>query len=163
MILEAVGQLVPDLIVHRAGDAEAARLGQGLQARGHVDAVAVVVTIRLRHHIPDIDAEAQTEPALRRQPGVALEHGALDPDGAGDGPDRAGELGQQAVAHRLDEAPVRRRDGGVQNLPAQGLEAAQRSGLVRAHEPAVAHDIADQDRGETAFGAALVPVSTLRG
>src|ERR1043165_9930053 len=40
-VLEAIGELV----AHRAGDADAARLGQRLEARGDVDAVAEDVAV----------------------------------------------------------------------------------------------------------------------
>ena len=132
--------------MHRARDAETAGLGQRLQARRHVDAVAVEVTVRLGHDIADIDAEAQPELPLGGQAGVAAEHGTLDLDRTGDGAHGARELDQEAVTHALDDPPMGSRDAGIDQFPAKRLQAAQGAGLVHAHEPAVAHDIGDQDR-----------------
>jgi len=44
LVLERVGELVPDLVSHHARDANAARLRQRLQARRYVDPVAINVT-----------------------------------------------------------------------------------------------------------------------
>ena len=53
--------------------------------------------------------------------GVALGHAALDRDGALHGVDHARELHQRAVAHQLDDAPVMRGDGGLDEVSAGAL------------------------------------------
>ena len=80
------GELEPgaDLLAHRRGDADAAGLGQGLEARGDVDAVAEDV-VALDDHVAEIDADAELDPARRRHVGVAPDHALLDLDRALDG------------------------------------------------------------------------------
>ena len=51
-----------------------------------------------------------------------------------------------AVAGALDDAPVMRVDGGIDQIAAQPPEPRQRAILVRAGEPAVADDVRNQDR-----------------
>ena len=93
-----------------------------------------------------MDADAELDAALGRQAGVALDHAVLHLDGAAHGVDHAAELDEAAVAGALDDAPVMRGDGGVDQIAAQAPEPRQRAILVRAGEPAVADDVGDQDR-----------------
>ena len=51
-----------------------------------------------------------------------------------------------AVAGALDDAPVMRGDGGIDQVAAQRPKPRKRAILVRAREPAIADDIRDQDR-----------------
>src|SRR5205814_5958884 len=57
-IIECDWQLVADLIADCSGDADSARVAQGLQPRGYVDAIAKNV-ICLDDDIADIDADAE--------------------------------------------------------------------------------------------------------
>src|SRR6185312_3279241 len=74
-VLEPAGELV----ANRAGDADAARLGERLEARGDVDAVAEDVAI-LVDHVAEVDSDAELHPAPRRDAFVALDHLDLDLD-----------------------------------------------------------------------------------
>ena len=58
---EADRELVAHLFVDRAGDENAARLGQFLQSRRDIDAVAIDV-VALQHHVAQIDADAKIHP-----------------------------------------------------------------------------------------------------
>ena len=82
----------------------------------------------------------------RRQAGVALDHALLHLDRAAHGVDHAAELDEAAVAGSLDDAPVMRVDGGVDEVAAQSPQPRQGAILVRAGEPAVADHIGDEDR-----------------
>jgi hypothetical protein len=62
-VVERVGQLVADLIAHRARDADAAGLGQRFQPRGDIDAVAEDVAA-FGDDVAEIDADAKLDPPL---------------------------------------------------------------------------------------------------
>jgi hypothetical protein len=79
-ILENEIQFVADLIVHSAGKADAARIGEAFEARGDVDAVAVDLGA-LGHYVAEIDADAEFHPAGRRQIRVGGFEGALNING----------------------------------------------------------------------------------
>ena len=74
-------------------------------------------------------------------------------DGAAHGVDHAAELDEAAVAGALDDAPVMRVDGGIDQIAAQPPEARKRTFLVGAGEPAVADDVRHQNRREFAGGS----------
>jgi hypothetical protein len=88
---------------------------------------------------------------VRRRAVVALGEGALDLGGAGHRVDHAGELGQDAVAHQLDDAPAARSDGRRDQLVVVGLDGGQGADLVGAREAAVAGHVGGQDGREPAF------------
>ena len=56
--------------------------------------------------VAEVDADAEREPVLGRQGGVALAQGLLDADSAGQRLDDAREVGQHAVTRRADDAAV---------------------------------------------------------
>ena len=93
-----------------------------------------------------MNADAELDAALRRQAGVALDQAVLHLDGAAHRVDHAAELDEIAVPGALDDAPVMRVDGGIDQIAPQPPEPRQRAILVRAREPAVADNISDQDR-----------------
>ena len=93
-----------------------------------------------------MNADAELDPALGRQAGVALDEAVLNLDGAAHGIDHAAELDKNAVAGSLDNAPAIRGDGGIDQIAAQPPEPRQGAILVRSREPAIADYIGDQDR-----------------
>ena len=58
-------QLVGDLLMHRAGDADAADFGEPFETRGDVDAVAEQVAVAF-DHVADGDADAKAHLPARR-------------------------------------------------------------------------------------------------
>jgi hypothetical protein len=70
-ILEAVGELAPDMVVDAARDADAAGLGQPLETHGNIDAVAEDVAV-LHHDIADIDADAKPHASFFAEGQVGL-------------------------------------------------------------------------------------------
>jgi hypothetical protein len=149
-ILEGVIQLAVDLPLDVAGDAEPAGLGQALEAGGQVDPVAEDV-LAVDDDVAQVDAHAPEDLAVRRRRVIALGEGALDLGGAGHRVDHAGELGQEAVAHELDDAPPAPGDGRFDQLLVVGLDGGQGADLVGAHEAAVAGHVGGQDGGKPAF------------
>ena len=93
-----------------------------------------------------MNADAEFDPALARQTGVALGHAVLNLDRALHGVDHAAEFDETAVAGSLDDAPMMGVDRGVDQIAAQASEPRQRAILVRAGESAVADNIRDHDR-----------------
>ena len=148
-ILEAVGQLPPDMIPHAAGDADAAGLGQAFDAGGDVDAIAEDVAV-LHHDVAEIDADAKPHLALRRQLLIRLREIALDLHRALDGGEDAAEFGQDAVAGGVANPPPMPRDEGIGDGPVHG-EGGQGRGFVLAHQPAVALDIRGENGNELAL------------
>lgn len=96
-IVEAEAQLVEHLVAHDAADANAAGLGQRLQPRSDVDAVAENIVV-VDNDVADVDADAEPDPLLGRHAGIALGHAALNVDGAAHRIDDTRELEQQSIA-----------------------------------------------------------------
>ena len=79
---------VAHLTIGVFGKVDAARISDALKARGNVDAVAHQIAVALLDHIAEMDADAELDTALGRQPGVALNHAVLQLDGAAHGIDQ---------------------------------------------------------------------------
>ena len=144
------GQLVLHLVVDLGGDADAARLGQALQARRHVHAVAVEV-VTLDDHVAKIDADTECDTRAAGHLAVALRHAGLDVGGTGQSIDHAGELDQRTVAHELDKPAAMLGDLGLDEFFAVRFQGGQGARLVFAHESGVAGYIGGQDCCEPAF------------
>jgi hypothetical protein len=129
-ILKDKGQPVAHVIVDRIGDQHPAGIGQGLDARGDVDAVAVKV-VALDDYIAEIDADAQLDAAVCRDTRVPPGHCLLHRDRAAHRIDDARKFDQHAVAGGLDDAAVVFGDFRIDEFPAQCLEAFERAFLVR--------------------------------
>src|SRR5262249_51950994 len=114
-VLKREIELVSHLLVRRRTDADPARLGERLQARSDVDAIAKDVAL-LDDDVADIDAHAKLDAALRRHAGIANDHFALHLDGAALGVDDTGEFDEETVAGRLDDATAVLGDLGIAEL-----------------------------------------------
>ena len=128
------------------GKADRARLRNAFEPRGDVDPVAHQIAVALLDDVAEMDADAELDAALRRQAGVALDEAVLHLDRAAHGVDHAAELDEAAVPCALDDPPMVRRDGRIDQIAAQPPKARERPILIRSREPAVADDIGDQDR-----------------
>ena len=125
--------LVLDLVEGVAGNDDAAGLGERLEPRGDVDAVAVDV-VALDDHVAEIDADPELDALVLGRIGVALGHAALDRERALYGVDHARELDQGAIAHQLDDAAVAGGDLGLDQLlaePSGGRVPASSSAIRR--------------------------------
>ena len=80
---------------------------------------------------------------LRRQ--IALAHSPLDGDGALDRIDDAAELGQQAVAHLLEDAAVMEGDFGFEQFLAIGLEALESAPFIPFHQCGVTDHVSGKN------------------
>ncbi len=142
---------VAEALIDDRGDADAARLGQRLQPRGDVDAVAINV-VAVDDDVAEIDADPEGD---ARPGGRQVVHGALDGHGALDRIDDRGELDQRAVADQLDDASAMGGHRRIEDGLAVALERIERAGFVGAHHPRIADDIRRKDRGQPPYGALL--------
>jgi hypothetical protein len=139
-----------DLVVHDSGDADPARLGDPLQPRGDVDAVAVNVAV-FDDHVTRVDPHAQFNALVLGGTIVARRHLPLHRDGAGDCFDDAREFDQGSIAGGLDDASLVLGGLRIDQIAAQRPEARRGAGLVPFHQTAVARDIGGQNGREPAF------------
>ncbi len=142
------GEIEPslDLPVGLLGQTDRAGIGNTLQTCGDIDPVAHQIAVGLLDHVAEMDADAELDAALGRQPGVALDHAVLNFDRAAHSVDHAVELDQRAVAGALDDAAMMNGDRRVDQVAAQRPQPRERALLVRAREPAVADNVGGQDR-----------------
>ena len=89
-----------DLTIGVFGEADRAGLSDALQSRGDVDAVAHQIAVRLFDHVAEMDADAELNPAILRDAGVALDHAGLHLDRAAHGVDHTPKLNEAAIAGR---------------------------------------------------------------
>ena len=153
-ILERDTDLALDLLMGRGREVDAAGLRQRLEPRSDVDAVAVDIGV-VDHDVAEVYADAIVEPFVGGQAGIARGHTLLDLDRAPHGVDHARELGQHAVARRLDEAASVLGDFRADHFTIVRLEGGQRPFLVGAHQPRIAGNVGRQDRGQSALDALL--------
>jgi hypothetical protein len=146
-IREDKGQPVAHVVVNRVGDEYPAGIGQGLDPRGNVDAVAIKV-VALDDDIAEIDADAQLDAVVRRDTDVPLGHRLLHLDRKTHRIDDARKVHQHPVAGRLDDAAAMRVDLRLDELAAMRLEASVRAFLVHPHQPRIPCHIGGKDRGE---------------
>ena len=122
------------------GDADAAGVGDPLQPRGDIDAVAENIVV-IDDDVADMDADAEFDPLRLGDVDIAHGHAALDLDRATDRIDGAAEFDQHAVAGGLDDAAAIFGDFGIDESFSAGLETGEGAFLVGAHQTAVAGDI----------------------
>ena len=152
---EADRKLLADMLAHRRADADLAGLGERLEPRRDVDAVAKDV-VALDDHVAHVDADAKADALAFVDVGIAVFHSLLHHDGAAHRIDDRGELDQEAVARGLDDAALVLGDQRIDELPAMGLERGERPFLVDAHEARVSRHVRGEDGGEPARGAQLL-------
>ena len=136
------------LTVGVLGETDGAGLGDALKPRSDIHAVAHQIAVRLLDHVAKVDAYAELDAAFGRQAGVSLDHAGLHFDRVAHSVHYAAELDDRAVASPLDDAPMMRGDGRIDQIAAQTPQPRQSTILVSSGEPAVADNIGDQDRSD---------------
>jgi hypothetical protein len=86
-------------------------------------------------------ARRQVDALIHGLAGVSLGHSALDIDGALDGVDDAGELGQKPVAHRLEDSAAVRRDRRLNEFDAVSLLPRRRGSSAICAQPTAGVDV----------------------
>jgi hypothetical protein len=120
---EADRKLLADMLAHRRADADLAGLGERLEPRRDVDAVAKDVVV-LDNHVAHVDADTKADALALVDVGIAIFHALLHHDGAAHRIDDRGELDQEAVARGLDDTALVLGDQRIDELPAMALSAA---------------------------------------
>jgi hypothetical protein len=138
---------VLDLLVDAARDEHLPRLGNTLETRGNVDAIAIDIIV-LDDDIAEIDADPVLDSLVARQGRVTSRHVLLDDDAATHGFDRTVEDRKETVAGRLDEPPVVFGNAGLNQIALDSLHARMRALLVELHEAAVTGDVTGDDRSK---------------
>ena len=159
-----VRQFAADLVIDFRRHADRARARDQFETGGDIDAVAVEI-VALDDDVADIDAHAELQgPGERLR--VAGGDGALALDGADHGRDRAGELGDNGIARRAEDAAMMLGDDGIHDLPA-GPQVVERSGLIRAHQLGELMDVGGENCRQLALNrshwAAILAASDAAG
>ena len=139
-----------DVIISLLGDVDATRLGQLLQARRDIDALAVTV-IALDDDVAEVDADADIDAAIVGESLIALCHLPLHYDRALQGVDDTGELRQQPVAHQFEDVAVVLLDFRLEQLLAVCPQTFERTRFFLLHEPAVADHVGGKNGRKLAF------------
>ena len=148
------------MIMDAARNADAARVGEPLDAGSDIDPVAENIAV-LQHHVADIDADTELHPAVLLQIVVRARELVLDVDGALDRGQRAAEGGQNAVACGPANPPLVARDQTIRDQT-EGRKRRQRPLLVDLHHAAIACDVGGQNRDQLSlkrrgFHVSLLP------
>ena len=98
------------------GNADRSGLGDPLQARGDIDAVAHEIAVAFLDHVAEMDADPKFDALVRRDLGVALDHCPLDFNGAIHCVDNTPELDNCAIAGALDDPAVVHGDGRIEQV-----------------------------------------------
>jgi hypothetical protein len=144
-----------DLFVGGAGKANSARVGEGLQPRRDIDAVAEKASI-LNDDIADIHPHAKSDALGFRQGSVAVADRLLQGDGASRRIDDAAEFQQQTVADRVDYSAPVVGDRRIDELAAILRQSLQRSGFILSHHSTVADNVGHHDRGQRSLDGKIV-------
>src|SRR5262249_16819972 len=101
-VLEDKRQPVAHVIINSIRDEHAAGIGQSLDPRRDIDAVAINI-VALDDDIAKIDPDPKLEPLVDRDTGIALGHAALHLNCAADRIDDTRKFRQYAVTGGLDD------------------------------------------------------------
>jgi hypothetical protein len=134
------------LVPNNSPEADRTGLGEGFQSGGDVDAVAEQI-VAVDHDIANMDADAVLHRLVGRTTGILGSNRPLHRHGALHGIDRAGEVGDDAVAGGVEDAAPMRRDQLIDD-GAASLQPGERADLVTRHQPAVAGNVGGKDRGQ---------------
>jgi hypothetical protein len=142
-----------DLPIGLFGETNRVGLGNALQSRGDVDAVAHEVAVRLLDDVAKMNADAKLDPTFGRKAGLHLE-------GAAHGVDHAAKLDNRAVPGPLDDVAVMGGNCGVDEVAAEAPKTRKRSIFVGPSEPRIADDIRDHNRRELSGLAHCAPLGS---
>ncbi|MCI0696185.1 hypothetical protein L0337_29805 [candidate division KSB1 bacterium] len=135
--------LVPDLPCYILRDADAARLGQRLEARRDVHTITLHMRAAM-HHVAKMQADAEDDVPVRRIGLVSLMQRALNFHTALYSFQRAVKLHKERVAGGLN-LPAVMPGKNAAHQPAMLFKKLERQCLVFLRERAVAHHVREHD------------------
>ena len=142
-----------DLPIGLLRETDRGRLADALQSGRDVHPVAHEIAVALLDDVAEMDTDAKFNSPFGGQAGVTFDHAGLHFDSAAHRVDHAAELDEAAIAGALDDAPMMRVDGWIDQIAAEPPAARKGPILVGAGEPAITNDIRNQDRRElSGFG-----------
>jgi hypothetical protein len=143
-ILELAVELARKMVISGAGDQHASGGADLLQASCYVDAVTEQI-VAFDDHVAKIDADPMDNPALLWNSLLAHSQLLLNGSGASDRTHDGAELGDEAVAHQLDDPASVLSQKWVDYLLAQLPEGSQRGGLVLLDETRIADHVSGEN------------------
>src|SRR3984893_3794217 len=146
---QSLRDFIVHLIEHLTCDRDPTWIGQGLNTRGDVHAVAHNVAAAV-NDIAQVDANSNLQLSVCGSVQVPSGQRLLEFDRAIHRGHRAGELNQKAVAYRFYLLPLMLEERGPQES-AVFIEQLHRKPLVALRQRAVAHHVREHDRGELAL------------
>ena len=149
-VLETVGQVPVYMLVDCLRDADAAGVGDALQARGHIHAIAEHVVV-VGDDVREVDADAEAHPLVFRCRGVARLAFRLHVDGEGHGIHNTRKLGQEAIAQGLDHPAAMTQQQRIDDGQLPVHQLVQGAGLVLFHQPRVSRHIGRKNCCQTPF------------
>ena len=138
--LISANQFVLHLLVNAARDVNLARLGNALEARSNIDAIAVNVGC-FDDDVAKIDANPILDPMMPGQRCVASNHVLLNDDATSHGFDGTVENRNKAVACGFDDPATMERNGGIDQIAAKLTQALERALFVNTGQPRIAYHI----------------------
>jgi len=129
-------------------EADPSGLGDPLQARGDIDAVAHQIAVGLLDHIAEMDADPKFDAVIRRDPSVAFDHRPLDFNGAVHCVDNTPELDNCAVPGALDDPAMMHGDGRIDQVASERPEPGENPVLIGSGQSRIADHVGHQDRNQ---------------
>jgi hypothetical protein len=106
-----------------------------------------VAVIAFDDNVPEIDPDAKIDAAVIGKALVALCHLPLQYDRALQSVGDTGELGQQAIAHQLEDMAMVSLDLRLEQFLAMYPQTFERTRFVQLHEPAVTDYVGGENGG----------------
>ena len=130
------------------GQTDRAGLGDALQSRGDIDAVAHQVAVALLDDVAQMNADAEFDAALGGRPALRSTMPFCTSIAQRTASTTLRNSMRAPSPVRLTTRPMMHGDGRIDQIAAQRPQPRQRAILVRAGEPAVADHIGGQYRRE---------------
>ena len=132
------------------GQTYCAGLGDALQSRCDIYAVAHEIAVALLHDVAEVNADPKHDALIVRRPGIAFGHRVLHRDRTSHRFHHAAEFDQRPIAHALEHPAVQTSDNGIDHVGAQRAQSCQRAILVGARHAAKANDVRRKNRSDFA-------------
>src|SRR5215472_4092055 len=147
-VLKGKVELTRGILLHARRHANAARFSQAFEANCHVHAIPKDVAV-LDYDVSHIDANSEIDTLVRRYRRIPFGHLSLYLSGTVQRIHYAAELGEKAVARRLDQPAVMRSDLRVDQFGLNCFEGLESARLVCSDQARIARYIGGEDGCKT--------------